>query len=108
MNSLRRLRAERGQILVLAALCTTMMLVFAALTIDVGIWLHTKTKLQADVDAMALAGAQRLPSTGTAQTTAEEYASENGVAMAEIEDIDFNRDCSGVERANIITVRGKR
>jgi hypothetical protein len=108
MSKLRRLKSERGQLLVMAALSMTLMLIFAALTIDVGMWLHTKTKLQADVDAMALAGAQRLPATGSAQSTAEEYAGENGLQIAEIEDIDFERDCSGVERENIVTVRGKR
>ena len=51
---------ETGQILVLSALVMTVLLVFSAMAIDIGFWVHTRTKLQADADAMALAGAQKL------------------------------------------------
>lgn len=109
MNKLRRLsRSERGQLIVMAALSMIVMLVFAALTIDVGMWMHTKTKLQADVDSMALAGAQLLPSTDLAGSTARSFAGENSLKSSEVESIGFTHDCSGTERSNIITVRAKR
>ena len=39
-------RGEKGQLLVLTALSFVVVMGFAALAIDVGLWLHTKTELQ--------------------------------------------------------------
>jgi hypothetical protein len=109
MSRLRFLaRSERGQLIVMAALSMVVMLVFAAVTIDVGMWMHTRTKLQADVDAMALAGAQRLPIDADAESTALDYGDKNELLPSEILPIDFSEDCSGTPMDNIITVRARR
>lgn len=69
-----RTREERGQALVLLVLTLTVLLGFAALTIDVGRAYYSKRALQASADAAALAGAQGLPSTATAQSLAKQYS----------------------------------
>jgi len=74
---------EDGQVLVLMALFLTVLLGFAALTIDIGMVYVTKAKLQNTADAAALAGAQDLPNTSTAKSTAIYYAGQNGVQASE-------------------------
>lgn len=53
-------RAERGQAAVVVVLFLVVLIGAAAFTIDVGKWFREDRKLQADVDAAALAGAQGL------------------------------------------------
>jgi hypothetical protein len=80
--------SENGQLLIVAAVGLAVMLGFAAMAIDVGSWLHTRTKLQADADAMALAGAQRCEQAGCLQTaidTAAEYGGKNLHSEAEVD-----------------------
>jgi hypothetical protein len=107
-------KGEDGQIVILAALTLVVVLGFAALAIDVGNWLHTKTKLQADADAMALAGAQMLNGTQTGANNgmqkARDYAPLNAVADGEIVSVVYTQDCDGnaVSDFNRITVRLQR
>jgi hypothetical protein len=107
-------KSEDGQIVILAALTLVVVLGFAALAIDVGNWLHTKTKLQADADAMALAGAQMLNGTQTGANNgmqkARDYAPLNSVAAGEIVSVVYTQDCDGnaVSGFNRITVRLQR
>ena len=51
-------RQEFGQGLVLAALAMVVILGFAAMAIDVGLFLHERRELQNAADAAALAGVQ--------------------------------------------------
>jgi len=79
--ALTRLRSERGQALILAALAMVVILGFAALAIDVGYWYSQKREVQNAVDAAALAGAQELPDDpAAAETVAREYLTKNGVS----------------------------
>jgi Flp pilus assembly protein TadG len=71
------LRNERGQAMVLSVLFVVAMIGFAALVVDVGAWFRGQRHLQTVADAAALAGAQDLPNTSTAQATAATYAQEN-------------------------------
>jgi hypothetical protein len=81
--ALTRLRSERGQALILAALAMVVILGFAALAIDVGYWYSQKREVQNAVDAAALAGAQELPDNPAgAETVAREYLTKNGVSEA--------------------------
>jgi len=48
---------ERGQVLLLFVACFTVLLVFAAITIDQGLWLGHRRVAQKDADAAARAGA---------------------------------------------------
>ena len=84
---LARLKSERGQAFVLAAVAMVMLMGMAALVLDVGNWYRDKRRLQGTVDAAALAGAQQLPDDAAgAQSQALTYANKNGgdVAGADI------------------------
>lgn len=70
---------EDGQVLVLFALLIVVLMGFAALVIDVGMVALQKTNLQNAADAAALAGAQDLPTVGTAKSTAVAFAGKNGL-----------------------------
>ena len=73
------LSRDKGQATVLTILFLTVMLAMAAAVLDVGAWFHEKRKLQATVDAAALAGAQALPDDpGQASALALAYANKNG------------------------------
>jgi len=78
--ALSRLRSERGQALVLAALSMVIVMGFAAMAIDVGFWYSEKREAQKAVDAAALAGAMELPDDSVAaEAMAREYLVKNGV-----------------------------
>jgi Flp pilus assembly protein TadG len=81
---------ERGQGLVLGALSMVVIMAFAAMAIDVGMFMQERRELQKAADAAALAGAQELPhSPGEALVRAEEWAESNGIGGGEIESIDI-------------------
>lgn len=85
--SLARLKSERGQAFVLAAVAMVMCMGMAALVLDVGNWFRDKRRLQGTADAAALAGAQQLPDDSAgAASQAMSYANRNGgdVAGADI------------------------
>jgi len=78
-----RLKSERGQAFVLAAVAMVMCMGMAALVLDVGNWFRDKRRLQGAVDAAALAGAQSLPDDASgAQSQALSYANKNGGDVA--------------------------
>jgi len=80
---LSRLKSERGQAFVLAAVAMVMCMGMAALVLDVGNWFRDKRRLQGTVDAAALAGAQQLPDNASgAQSQALNYANQNGGNVA--------------------------
>lgn len=70
---------QKGQALILVALILPILLGFAALVVDVGNLYLTKAQLQKTADAAAFAGAQDLPTTSTAMSTAITYADQNGM-----------------------------
>lgn len=85
--TLARLKSERGQAFVLAAVAMVMLMGMAALVLDVGNWYRDKRRLQGTADAAALAGAQQLPDNAAgARAQALTYANKNGgdVAGADI------------------------
>ncbi|TWH79080.1 Tad domain-containing protein [Sedimentibacter saalensis] len=72
------LKHEGGQVLVLAALLMTVLIGIAALAVDIGMVAVTKSKLQNDADAAALAGAMEISSGKTkAEEAAKLYAKAN-------------------------------
>lgn len=80
---MRRLREERGQTLAMSVLFITVLLGMAALVVDVGAWFRESRRLQAVVDAAALAGAQALPDDPAAAIVlARDYALKNGGDVA--------------------------
>jgi hypothetical protein len=61
---------------------------FTALTIDVGMYLEDRRKLQNGADAAALAGVQYLPQQpDTAISTARQWAANNGIPSSEIQSV---------------------
>jgi hypothetical protein len=76
-------RRESGQAVVMVVLLLGVLLGMAAAVLDVGSWFRADRRLQATVDAAALAGAHALPeSTGDAMALALEYANKNGGGLA--------------------------
>ena len=73
----RTLKGERGQILPLVMLALVGMLGMSAFVVDVGYAYYGKKKLQATIDAAALAGAQDLPNATAAVASATSYANKN-------------------------------
>ena len=57
--------------------------VFAAFAVDFGLAYNSKAELQNTADAAALAGAQKLPNSSDAISTAKDYAALNGVPTSE-------------------------
>jgi len=102
--------SERGQMLVFAALFLAVVLGFAALAIDTGFIVHTRTDIQKDADAMALAGAQELCGASSCEPPADSVArslgTPNRVSSGEAA-IQFGVDCAGGTSSNhdLITVR---
>ncbi|MDP2949977.1 MAG: pilus assembly protein TadG-related protein [Chloroflexota bacterium] len=83
---LSKVREERGQGLVLAALAMVVVLGFTAMAVDVGMFMHEKRQLQNAADAAALAGAQDLPvSPADAVANATTWAQQNGIGPGELE-----------------------
>jgi Flp pilus assembly protein TadG len=103
--SFARMKSERGQAFVLAAVAMVMCMGMAALVLDVGNWFRDKRRLQGTVDAAALAGAQQLPDDASgAQAQALSYANKNGGDVA-----GSNIVITSQYQANdTITVNGKR
>jgi len=80
-----RIREQRGQVFVLAAVAMVAMCGMAGFAIDVGSWYRTHRAQQAIADSAALAAAAALPrTTGQATTAAQSYAAKNGGATASI------------------------
>jgi Flp pilus assembly protein TadG len=76
---MRRIKDDRGSAIVFTVLSLTALLAVAALAVDVGSWYRADRKLQAKVDAAALAGVQELPyDPGKATSVALNYAQLNG------------------------------
>jgi Flp pilus assembly protein TadG len=75
-------REQSGQALVLFALALVALLGCVALVVDVGSWFRSQRQLQSVVDAAALAAAQDLPLTTTANATANAYVKQNLTANA--------------------------
>ena len=78
---LRRLRDDRGTALVMITLLFTALLALVALAFDFGSWYRAQRNLQAAADAAALAGAQDLPNTATAASSASSYANANATGL---------------------------
>jgi hypothetical protein len=79
MKALRnRIRHDSGQAIVFVVAILAVLMVMAALVVDVGSWYQADRQLQTAADAAALAGVQELPSKQSlAKTTAEQYAQHN-------------------------------
>ncbi|MDH8677305.1 pilus assembly protein TadG-related protein [Fusibacter bizertensis] len=85
MNAIiNKIKTENeGQMLILFVLAISVLLGFAAITIDVGTAYATKANLQNTVDAAAMAGAQDLAEPNTAMMSAALFAEKNGIAISE-------------------------
>jgi Flp pilus assembly protein TadG len=75
---------DSGQILIAAALLIPVLLGMSALAVDLGSYAAERRSLQNSADAMALAAAQDLPDATAAQSTAQSWATKNGIALSAI------------------------
>jgi hypothetical protein len=79
-------RHDCGQAAVVTVLFLVVLLGMAAAVLDVGSWYREDRKLQATMDAAALAAAQALPDDpGAADALANQYATKNGGGLDTIE-----------------------
>lgn len=119
MRILRSLwRQECGQGLVLGTLAMIVILGFAALAIDVGMFLHERREMQKAVDAAALAGAQKLPDSWTeAEVDAHEWLGKNDVDGTNGDTVEISFTCTSeyeiacdpaTNRWDTIVVRAER
>jgi Putative Flp pilus-assembly TadE/G-like len=96
---------DSGQATVLTILFVTVLLAMAAAVLDVGAWFHEKRKLQATVDAAALAGAQALPDDpGSASALALQYAGKNGGGIGAA-NISFSTTYSANDTIKVVGTR---
>jgi len=70
---------EAGQVLVLVAALTPLVLGLAGLAVDVGSYLSERRKLQNAADSIVLAASQELPDEAEAIAVAEDWADRNGI-----------------------------
>jgi Flp pilus assembly protein TadG len=88
-------RQEFGQGLILGTLAMIVILGFAALVLDVGMFLHEKREVQKAVDAAALAAAQELPDSWTeAEADAYEWLAKNDVDGTDGDSVDISFTCT--------------
>lgn len=69
---------EEGAVMVLVAILMTILLMFAALAVDLGLAFYKRQQLQTACDAAALAAVTELPNEAKAKNRAYEYMVENG------------------------------
>ena len=74
---MRRAREERGAAFVFVVVFLALLLAMCAFVVDVGSWFTAQRKLQNAADAATLAGAQELPDTTAATTSATGFADAN-------------------------------
>jgi len=102
-----RRTGEEGQAAFLAAGLILIFVIMAAVTVDVGWWMHDKRDAQNAVDAAALAGARDLPDQSAASAAALTWATDNDVDPADLLPFEFD-DRTGDGAADLIRVRVER
>jgi Flp pilus assembly protein TadG len=82
---LTRMRRDSGQAMLFMVFALLGLVGMTSLVIDGGSWFRTQRQVQTAADAAALAGAQDLPNTGNANTTAVDYAGQkNGIPAPKV------------------------
>ncbi len=88
-------KTQDGSVVVFVALLMTIIIGFAALSIDIGLAFNKKTELQKDLDNIALAAVKELPAASTddeewdrAVEVAVKYAELNGLTGFSVSDIE--------------------
>ncbi|HZP74038.1 MAG TPA: pilus assembly protein TadG-related protein [Gaiellaceae bacterium] len=110
MSQLRHARNEDGQSIIIVVVFLVVLLGFCALTIDVGHAYLAQRRLQASVDAAALAGADSLPDTAAAQAGAAQYGNGGDNTPDGVDDVQMTvatkclTSVPGCTTANAVTV----
>jgi Flp pilus assembly protein TadG len=101
LETVRRFRAQRGQVMALTAIALVGICAVAGFSIDVGSWYRAHRAQQAIADAAALAAAADLPnSTSQATTDAQSYAAKNGGSLSD-GDISFSSTYSANDTVTV-------
>jgi len=79
------IKDEEGSVTILVALMMTVLMGFAALSVDIGMLYNQKREVQNAADAAALAGAMSLPNTGIAKSIAISVAEKNLLQNSSLE-----------------------
>ncbi len=80
MNNPETTSTEQGQILIMFVLLLTVLILFVAMVIDVGVFMQVRARTQHTADAAALAGVQELPDdVNLARLVALDYVERNGL-----------------------------
>lgn len=98
---------NRGQVLVLFALSTFVLIGALALALDVGYLLSQRRQAQSAVDAAALAGARRLLSGSSAAVVTDDaldYVSANGISLSSADGATATVAVDGDSRTGSVTV----
>jgi hypothetical protein len=76
--------AERGQVLMVAAISLPVLLGMAGMAIDIGAYAGDRRQLQNAADSIALAAAQELPDEDAAVAAGRQWATRNGIDLSDL------------------------
>ncbi len=80
----RKIKAEDGAVMVIAALSLVAFLSVVSLVTDMGLKYHQKSKLQSAMDSAALAAVRYMPDEAKARSVALEYVEKNGYSAESV------------------------
>lgn len=83
----RLVKNQDGSVTILVALSMTVLMGFAALSVDIGMLYNQKREVQNAADAAALAGAMSLPSSTLAKSVAQSVATKNLLQNSALETV---------------------
>ncbi len=105
MNTASLFKSQRGTTFVFFALILTVIVAFAALSVDIGVIAYEKAKLANTVDSAALAGAQELVTNASnTRNITNNYISKNNSGLKSTT-ITINESARSVEVKSIKTVK---
>lgn len=86
--------ADDGQTLIFTVLLVGVLMAFAAVVVDSGVWFNTKRNLQGDADQAALAAAKELAGSGSVTTNAtdvaRDYVEKQNTTGGTLQDVTFS------------------
>ncbi len=94
-------RGEEGSVIVILAVALPVLIVFAALSVDVGGWYARGLHLQRTADAAALAGVVWMPDYQQARTVALAEAAQNRVTPSSTITVNVSQDGNNLQRLTV-------
>ncbi len=94
-------RGEQGAVIVILAVALPVLIIFAALSVDVGGWYARGLHLQRTADAAALAGVVWMPDYQQARTVALAEAAQNAVRPTSTITVNVSQDETNLQRLTV-------